>query len=90
MNTYAQQYAKLKKQVGDAILLLRIGDFYETFYDDAVLCSKVLGVTLSTGSESIPLAGIPSHSLDGYIDKLVAAGHRVSVSEAIPEGGGAC
>ena len=78
-----RQYAEQKRRVGDAILLFRMGDFYETFYDDAVLCSKTLGVALTTRSRNdnpIPLAGIPYHALNSCLRKLVAAGFRVAIS----------
>ncbi len=83
-----RQYVEQKKRVGDAILLFRMGDFYETFYEDAVLCSKVLGITLtsrSKGENPIPLAGIPYHALDGYLKKLVDAGYKVAISEQIED-----
>ena len=82
-----QQYAEQKQRVGDAILLFRMGDFYETFYDDAVLCSKVLGIALTSRNKSsanpVPLAGIPYHALDTYLKKLVSAGYKVAVSEQL-------
>jgi DNA mismatch repair protein MutS len=84
-----RQYADQKKRVGDAILLFRMGDFYETFYDDAVLCSKVLGIALTSrnkGAENeIPLAGIPYHALDAYLKKLVTAGYKVAISEQLED-----
>jgi DNA mismatch repair protein MutS len=68
--------------VPDAILLFRMGDFYELFYDDAELAARLLGITLtSRDSGKTPLAGIPYHALDGYLAKLVAAGHKVAISE---------
>ncbi len=83
-----RQYVEQKKRVGDAVLLFRMGDFYETFFDDAVLCSRVLGITLTSrnkDSNPIPLAGIPYHALEGYLAKLVAAGHRVAISEQLED-----
>ncbi|MBI1826834.1 MAG: DNA mismatch repair protein MutS [Planctomycetes bacterium] len=84
-----RQYAEQKNRVGDAILLFRMGDFYETFFDDAVLCSKVLGIALTSRDRNspnpVPLAGIPYHALDNYLAKLVAAGYRVAVSEQIED-----
>ncbi len=84
-----RQYMEQKARVGDAILLFRMGDFYETFYDDAVLCSKVLGIALTSRNKQdenpIPLAGIPYHALDGYLGKLVAAGYRVAISEQMED-----
>ncbi|MCO6439175.1 MAG: DNA mismatch repair protein MutS [Phycisphaerae bacterium] len=82
-----RQYVEQKARVGDAVLLFRMGDFYETFYDDAVLCSKVLGIALTTRDRNspnpVPLAGIPHHALESYLKKLVAAGHRVAISEQL-------
>lgn len=84
-----RQYVEQKKRVGEAILLFRMGDFYETFYDDAVLCSKVLGIALTSRSKEsdnpIPLAGIPYHALDGYLKKLVTAGYKVAISEQLED-----
>lgn len=83
-----RQYVEQKQRVGDAVLLFRMGDFYETFYDDAVLCANVLGIALtsrSKGENPIPLAGIPYHALDAYLAKLVAAGHRVAISEQMED-----
>ena len=84
-----RQYVELKKRVGDAVLLFRMGDFYETFYDDAVLCSRVLGIALTTRDKNsaspVPLAGIPYHALDSYLSKLVAAGYKVAISEQLED-----
>jgi len=81
-----QQYWEQKQQAPDAILLFRMGDFYEMFYDDAELGAKVLGITLtSRDSGKTPLAGIPHHALEGYLAKLVAAGYKVAISEQIED-----
>ena len=84
-----RQYVEQKERVKDAVLLFRMGDFYETFWDDAVLCSKVLGITLTSRSKKddrpIPLAGIPHHALDSYLRRLVAAGHKVAISEQLED-----
>ncbi len=84
-----RQYVEQKKRVGDAVLLFRMGDFYETFYDDAVLCSRVLGIALTSRDKNsaspVPLAGIPYHALDGYLSKLVAAGYKVAISEQMED-----
>ena len=84
-----QQYADQKKQAGDAILLFRMGDFYETFYDDAKTISRVLGIALTSRSKEsgkpIPLAGIPYHALENYLTKLVNAGFRVAISEQVED-----
>ena len=82
-----RQYAQFKQKHEGAILLFRVGDFYETFEDDAVKTSKILGITLtkrSNGSASeVHLAGFPYHSLDTYLPKLVRAGHRVAICEQL-------
>ena len=83
-----RQYQDQKKQIADAILLFRMGDFYETFYDDAKTASRVLGIALtarSKGDNPIPLAGIPHHALESYLNKLVAAGYKVAISEQVED-----
>ncbi len=84
-----RQYRKIKEKYPDTILLFRMGDFFETFEDDAVTTSKVLGITLtkrSNGAASeVPLAGFPHHSLDNYLPKLVKAGYRVAVCEQLED-----
>jgi len=81
-----RQYWDQKREAGDAILLFRMGDFYEMFYDDAELASKVLGLTLTSRDRGkTPLAGIPYHALDNYLAKLVQAGCKVAISEQIED-----
>ncbi len=83
-----RQYAEQKEQARDAILFFRMGDFYETFYDDAKTAARVLGITLtsrSKGENPIPLAGIPYHALETYLNKLVAAGFKVAISEQVED-----
>jgi DNA mismatch repair protein MutS len=84
-----KQYAAFKAKYPDAILLFRVGDFYETFGADAVRSSQVLGITLTkrkNGSASdIELAGFPHHSLDTYLPKLVRAGHRVAICDQLED-----
>ncbi len=79
------QYYKVKQAHPDTILLFRVGDFFETFEDDAKLASKVLGITLTKRSNGAagdtPLAGFPHHAIDSYLPKLVRAGYRVAVCE---------
>src|ERR1700744_3339415 len=73
----------------DAILLFRVGDFSETFGDDAIVASKVLGITLTKrnngAASASELAGFPHHSLDTYLHKLVKAGHRVAVCDQLED-----
>lgn len=75
-----EQWHVLKKQAGPAILLFRLGDFYEAFFDDAERLADTLGLTL-TKRHDTPMAGIPYHSLDGYLDKLIDQGHMVAIAE---------
>jgi len=83
-----RQYMEQKAAVPDAILLFRMGDFYETFYEDAETASRVLGIALTTRDrkeDPTPLAGIPYHALDGYLAKLVRAGYKVAISEQVED-----
>ena len=81
------QYYKIKQANPDTILLFRVGDFFETFEDDAKTASKVLGITLTRrangAAEEVPLAGFPFHAIDTYLPKLVRAGYRVAVCEQV-------
>lgn len=81
------QYHKIKESNPDTILLFRVGDFFETFEEDAKTASKVLGITLTRRSNGAsgdtPLAGFPFHAIDTYLPKLVRAGYRVAVCEQI-------
>ena len=82
-----QQYLKIKQEHPDAILLFRMGDFYETFDEDAHVAARELEITLTSREmgkgQKIPLAGIPYHALDGYLARLVKKGHRVAICEQI-------
>jgi DNA mismatch repair protein MutS len=84
-----QQHRAIKQKYPDAILLFRVGDFYETFGEDAVITSKVLGITLTKrnngAASSSELAGFPHHSLDTYLHKLVKAGHRVAICDQLED-----
>jgi DNA mismatch repair protein MutS len=83
-----KQYLDQKKQAGDAILFFRMGDFYETFYDDAKVASKVLGLTLTSrnkGENPVPLAGVPFHAVDNYLARMVRAGYKVAISEQVED-----
>ena len=83
-----KQYNSIKAKYPDAMLLFRVGDFYETFGEDAVLSSKILGITLtkrSNGSSNDALAGFPHHALDTYLPKLVRAGQRVAICDQLED-----
>ncbi|MDE5749204.1 MAG: DNA mismatch repair protein MutS, partial [Duncaniella sp.] len=79
-----KQYYQMKEQHPDAILLYRVGDFYETFSSDAVITSEILGITL-TRRAGTELAGFPFHALDTYLPKLVRAGKRVAICEQLED-----
>ncbi|WP_274704472.1 DNA mismatch repair protein MutS [Salinimicrobium profundisediminis] len=83
-----QQYNKIKKKYPDAMLLFRVGDFYETFGEDAVKASRILNIVLTNrnnGSERSELAGFPHHSLNTYLPKLVKAGERVAICDQLED-----
>lgn len=84
-----KQYAEMKKKHPDAILLFRVGDFYETFSEDAIAASEILGITLTRRGNgyaaSVELAGFPHHALDTYLPKLVRAGRRVAICEQLED-----
>ncbi|MCD4830707.1 MAG: DNA mismatch repair protein MutS [Anaerohalosphaeraceae bacterium] len=81
-----KQFHHFKEKYPDCVLFFRMGDFYETFYKDAQLCSQVCGLTLtsrSKGENPIPLAGVPFHAVDGYLKKMITAGYKVAVCEQV-------
>lgn len=84
-----RQYRKIKEKYPEMILLFRMGDFFETFENDAIITSKVLGITLTKrangAASDVPLAGFPHHALDNYLPKLVKAGYRVAVCEQLED-----
>lgn len=83
------QYKEIKKENKDNILFFRLGDFYEMFFEDAVIASKELGLTLTSRNREkgieVPLAGVPYHSSAGYIGKLVAKGYKVAICEQVED-----
>lgn len=84
-----KQYIEMKKKHPDAVLLFRVGDFYETFADDAVTASEILGITLTRrangSAQHVALAGFPHHALDTYLPRLVRAGKRVAICEQLED-----
>ncbi|MBX2972078.1 MAG: DNA mismatch repair protein MutS [Flavobacteriales bacterium] len=83
-----QQYGSIKAKYPDALLLFRVGDFYETFGSDAITASGVLGITLTkrnNGGSDVELAGFPHHSLESYLPKLVRAGYRVAICDQLED-----
>jgi DNA mismatch repair protein MutS len=86
-----QQYHAVKKQHPTALLLFRLGDFYELFYDDAVTASRLLQITLTARNkekgEPVPMCGVPYHAAENYIARLIRAGHKVAICEQMEEPG---
>jgi len=83
-----KQFHRFKQKYPDCILFFRMGDFYETFYEDAKVCSQVLGLALtsrSKGDNPVPLAGVPYHAVEGYLKKMLQAGYRVAVCEQVED-----
>lgn len=84
-----KQHREIKAKYPDAVLLFRVGDFYETFSEDALIASRVLGITLTKRSNgaasSVELAGFPHHSLETYLHKLVKAGYRVAICDQLED-----
>ena len=84
-----KQYFDIKSEYDDSIVLFRMGDFYETFNDDAKITAKILGIVLTKrangAAADVPLAGFPYHALDNYLYKLVNAGHRVAICEQVED-----
>jgi DNA mismatch repair protein MutS len=86
-----QQYHAVKKQHPGALLLFRLGDFYELFYEDAVLASRILQITLTARNkekgQAVPMCGVPYHAAENYIARLIRAGHKVAICEQMEEPG---
>ena len=89
MTPMMEQYLEIKKQYSDCILFYRLGDFYEMFFEDAILASKELELTLTGRNcgleERAPMCGVPFHSCEPYINKLVEKGHRVAICEQVED-----
>ena len=89
MTPMMRQYMAIKEQNPDTVLLYRMGDFYEMFYDDARIASRVLGLTLTSrnhgGTENTPLAGFPYHAIERYANRLVKAGYKIAVCEQVED-----
>src|SRR5579863_1443469 len=84
-----RQYNSLKEQVPNALLMFRLGDFYELFFEDAVVASRDLEITLTARNKekgaAIPMCGVPYHAADGYIARLIQKGHRVAICEQMED-----
>jgi len=89
-STLMEQYNKMKEEHPDAIMFCRVGDFYETFYEDAEIASRVLDITLTSRDKNsetgpVPLAGVPYHAIDSYLYKMVKAGYKVAICEQVED-----
>src|SRR3954471_1388393 len=85
-----RQYLDAKRQHRDAIVFFRMGDFYEMFYEDALVAARALDLTLTSrskdaGGAGIPMCGVPFHAMDGYLAKLVKKGFRVAICEQVED-----
>jgi DNA mismatch repair protein MutS len=80
-----RQYARFKAQHPECVLFFRMGDFYEMFDEDALTCHKVLGLTLTQRTAGIPMAGVPYHSVESYLRRMIEAGYRVAVCEQVQD-----
>ena len=85
-----RQYLDAKRQHRDAIVLFRMGDFYEMFFEDAITASRVLELTLTsrskdTAGSAIPMCGMPYHAVDGYLSRLIRKGYRVAICEQVED-----
>lgn len=80
-----QQYREIKSRHQDSILFFRMGDFYEMFYDDAELASRILSITLTSRGDGVPLAGVPVKAASEYLRQLVRSGHRVAICEQVED-----
>lgn len=84
-----RQYAAIKKQHPNALLFFRLGDFYELFFDDAVVASRELQITLTSRNkekdQAVPMCGVPYHAAEGYLAKLLRKGFRVAICEQMED-----
>ena len=84
-----RQYAAIKKEHPNALLFFRLGDFYELFFDDAVLAARELQITLTSRNKekgiAIPMCGVPYHAAEGYIAKLIRKGFKVAICEQVED-----
>src|SRR5437763_12789487 len=84
-----RQYHAIKQQVPHALLMFRLGDFYELFYEDAVTAARELEITLTSRNkekgQAIPMCGVPYHAAEGYLSRLIQKGYRVAICEQVEE-----
>src|SRR5437764_2610236 len=86
-----RQYNSIKEQVPNALLMFRLGDFYEMFFEDAVLAARELEITLTARNKekgaAIPMCGVPYHAAEGYIARLIGKGYRVAICDQMEDAG---
>src|SRR5437016_4419638 len=86
-----RQYHAIKQQAPNALLMFRLGDFYELFYDDAVTAARELEITLTSRNkekgQAIPMCGVPYHAAEGYLSRLIQKGYRVAICDQMEEAG---
>src|SRR5438067_11608134 len=86
-----RQYQAIKQQVPGVLLMFRLGDFYELFFDDAITAARELEITLTSRNkdkgDAIPMCGVPYHSAEGYIARLIGRGYRVAICDQMEEAG---
>src|ERR1700726_1876858 len=86
-----RQYHAIKQQVPNTLLMFRLGDFYELFYEDAVTAARELEITLTSRNkekgQGVPMCGVPYHAAENYIARLIQAGHKVAICEQMEEPG---
>src|ERR1700704_6502728 len=84
-----RQYNSVKEQVSGALLMFRLGDFYELFFEDAVIAARDLEITLTSRNKekgaAIPMCGVPHHAVEGYIARLIQKGHRVAICDQMED-----
>ncbi len=88
MTPMMQQYMKTKEEYKDCILFYRLGDFYEMFFEDAKICSRELDLVLTgraAGKEKAPMCGVPHHSVQSYISRLIKKGYKVAICEQLED-----
>ncbi len=85
MTPMMQQYREARQRHPGMVLLFRMGDFYELFFEDAEVVSRLLGLTLTSRDKNVPMAGFPHHQLDAYLRRLLHAGHRVAICDQVED-----
>ncbi|MGB4332617.1 MAG: DNA mismatch repair protein MutS, partial [Bacilli bacterium] len=84
-----RQYLEIKEEYADALVFFRLGDFYEMFFNDAIVASKELEIVLTSrdagAPERVPMCGVPYHSVSGYLDRLTEKGYKVAIVEQVED-----